>query len=107
VGTTASLGPGHPPAAQAATLIEDTLTETTPADLGLSGVILIKRFSPGLVPMLRAPSDAVLFALLRTASPAATVAQIAATNDRLFDRAQAIGDVPYPPQPMSDLVHAN
>lgn len=95
------------PAAQAATFIEHTLAHTTPADIGLSGLILIKRFCPGPVPMLRAPSDAVLFALLRTASPGChTVAQMSVANDQLYDRAQAIGGVPYPPRPVSDLAQA-
>ncbi|SUA72835.1 6-hydroxy-D-nicotine oxidase [Nocardia otitidiscaviarum] len=88
------------PAAQAAKLVEATLAETSPADIGLSGVILIKRFSPGPVPMLRAPSDAVLFALLRTASPGcATAAQMTVANDQLYDRAEAVGGAPYPPRP--------
>ncbi|MFI9509035.1 FAD-binding protein [Nocardia sp. NPDC052566] len=95
------------PATQAAPLIEQTLTHATPDDIGLSGVILIKRFRPGQVPMLRAPSDAVLFALLRTASPGChSVAQMSAANDQLYARAQAIGGVPYPPQPIADLARA-
>ncbi|MFI6866731.1 FAD-binding protein [Nocardia sp. NPDC050406] len=88
------------PTAHAVELIEATLAETSPADIGLSGVVLIKRFSPGPVPMLRAPSDAVLVALLRTASPGcATTAQMAAANEQLYDRARGVGGVPYPPQP--------
>ncbi|WP_306358308.1 MULTISPECIES: FAD-binding protein [unclassified Nocardia] len=89
------------PADHAVELIEATLAETSPADIGLSGVILIKRFSPGPVPMLRAPSDAVLFAFLRTASPGcSTAARMSVANDRLYDRAEAIGGVPYPPVPI-------
>lgn len=96
------------PASHAATFIEYMLTHTTPADIGLSGVILIKRFFPGPVPMLGSPSDAVLFALLRTASPGcSTVAQMSAANDQLYDHAQAIGGVPYPPHPASELTRAN
>jgi FAD/FMN-containing dehydrogenase len=88
------------PAARAAALIDHTLMDTTPDHLGLSGIILIKRFHPGPVPMLRAPADAVLFGLLRTASPGChTVAQMSAANDQLYERASAIGGVPYPPQP--------
>ncbi|MBF6183342.1 FAD-binding protein [Nocardia otitidiscaviarum] len=89
------------PADRAVELIEATLAETSPADIGLSGVILIKRFSPGPVPMLRAPSDAVLFAFLRTASPGcSTAARMTVANDRLYDRAEALGGVPYPPVPI-------
>lgn len=96
------------PAAYAASVIEDTLDRTEPADLGLSGVILIKRFHPGEVPMLRAPSDAVLFGLLRTASPGCrTAAQMSAANDRLYEQARAVGGVPYPPQPTSVLVQSH
>lgn len=95
------------PAAQAATVIDTTLSRTTPADLGLSGVVLIKRFRPGPVPMLRAPGDVVLFGLLRTASPGCrTVTQMAAANHRLYERAQAVGGVPYPPRPGSNLTPA-
>lgn len=95
------------PAAQAATFIEHTLADTTPADIGPSGFILIKRFCPGPVPMLRAPSDAVIFGLLRTASPGChTVTQMLAANDQLYDRAQAIGGVPYPPRPVPELAQA-
>ncbi|GAA2610549.1 FAD-binding protein [Actinomadura fulvescens] len=85
------------PASRAAAFIEAALRATTPADLGLSGVVLIKRFSPGWVPMLRAPSDAVLFGLLRTASPGCRpAAEMAAANRRLHERARALGGVPYP-----------
>lgn len=88
------------PAVHAAAFIEQTLSGTTEADIGLSGVILIKRFSPGPVPMLRAPSDAVLFALLRTASPGSkTAAQMVLANEQLYDRAHLVGGVPYPPIP--------
>ncbi|MGW2665170.1 FAD-binding protein [Nocardia tengchongensis] len=92
------------PAPRAATFIDATMDETAPADIGLSGVILIKRFVPGHVPMLRAPSDAVLFALLRTASPGcSTAAEMSMANDRLYDRALRIGGVPYPPRPYRAL----
>jgi len=90
------------PTAKAAAFIDQTLAHTTPADIGLSGIILIKRFRPGWVPMLRAPSDAVLFGLLRTASPGChTASQMSAANDELYERARAIGGVSYPPQPNS------
>jgi hypothetical protein len=96
------------PASEAATFIEQTLSDTTAADIGLSGVILIERFRPGRVPQLRAPSDAVLFALLRTASPGSrTAVEMSAANDRLYARAKAIGGVPYPPQPISKHTRAN
>ncbi|MGV9832906.1 FAD-binding protein [Nocardia niigatensis] len=89
------------PAPRAGRFIEATLAETAPADIGLSGVILIKRFVPGPVPLLCAPSDAVLFALLRTASPGcSTAAKMSVANDQLYDRALSIGGVPYPPRPV-------
>ncbi|WP_280265766.1 FAD-binding protein [Nocardia wallacei] len=86
------------PAAHAGAIIERTLADATPSDLGLSGVVLIKRFHPGQVPMLRAPSDAVIFGLLRTASPGChSAAEMSAANDRLYNSAGAVGGVPYPP----------
>ncbi|WP_327145839.1 FAD-binding protein [Nocardia sp. NBC_01327] len=91
------------PAARAAAVIEQTMAETTSADLGFGGVVLVKRFTPGSVPMLGAPSDAVLFALLRTASPGCrAVSEMLLANDRLYQRAAAVGGVPYPPRPLSN-----
>ncbi len=90
------------PADHAAAIIEETMAETTTADLGFGEVVLIKRFRPGPVPMLRAPSDAVLFALLRTASPGCrTVAEMSMANERLYQRASAVGGVTYPPSVVS------
>lgn len=91
------------PAEHAAAVIEQTMAETTPADLGFGEVVLIKRFTPGSVPMLGAPSDAVLFALLRTASPGCrTVTEMSEANDRLYQRAYAVGGVSYPPSHSSN-----
>ncbi|KAB2339613.1 FAD-binding protein [Actinomadura rudentiformis] len=88
------------PAAHAAAFIEAAMRATAPEDLGLSGVVLIKRFTPGWVPMLRAPSDSVLFGLLRTASPGCrSAAEMAAANRELHEHARALGGVPYPPAP--------
>ncbi|MEU5879032.1 FAD-binding protein [Spirillospora sp. NPDC047279] len=87
------------PAARAAPFIETTLDAITPADLGTSGVVIVKRFSPGWVPMLRAPSDTVLFGLLRTASPGCRPAgEMSAANQVLHERVAALGGAPYPPR---------
>lgn len=84
------------PAAGAAAVIEATLAEMTPADLGL-GVIVVKALRVGHVPMLAVPDDPVLFGVLRTASPGcATVAEMLAANRRLLDRALGIGGSRYP-----------
>ncbi|WP_067824046.1 FAD-binding protein [Actinomadura kijaniata] len=86
------------PAARAAGVIERTLAETAPADIGLSGVVLVKRLAVRRVPNLRAPADPVLFGLLRTASPGATPpGRMLAANRTLLERARAVGGVPYPP----------
>ncbi|MBO2451156.1 FAD-binding protein [Actinomadura barringtoniae] len=86
------------PADVAAPFIERTVAATTPADLGISGLILIKRFTPGWVPQLKAPSDAVLLSLLRTASPTATSeADMRKANHAFHTEAAALGAVPYPP----------
>jgi hypothetical protein len=64
----------------------------------VSGLILIKRFTPGWVPQLRAPSDAVLLSLLRTASPGATPEEgMREANRALRAEAAELGAVPYPP----------
>ncbi|NED58922.1 hypothetical protein G3I24_49580 [Micromonospora aurantiaca] len=58
----------------------------TTADLGRSGVILIKTLRTG----------AVLFSVLRTASPGcASVAEMLAANHRLLARARAAGGTRY------------
>lgn len=84
------------PMARAAAVIESTLAETSPAELGLSGVILVKALRVGHVPMLAAPDDPVLFSVLRTASPGcASVPDMLAANRRLLNRARAAGGVRY------------
>ncbi|MBT2210014.1 FAD-binding protein [Actinomadura sp. NEAU-AAG7] len=84
------------PGARAAEVIEETLASTTAADLGLSGVVLVKALRIGDVPMLAAPADPVLFSLLRTASPGcAAVAGMLAGNRALLARAEAVGGTRY------------
>ena len=84
------------PASRAAAVIEDALGAMTAHDLGLSGVILIKSLRVGDVPMLDAPGDAVLFSVLRTASPGcAPVPEMLAANRALLDRARAAGGTRY------------
>ena len=84
------------PGPAAAAVIEETVAGTTPADLGLSGVILVKALRVDRVPMLAAPDDPVLFSVLRTASPGcASVAAMLAANRALLDRAEAVGGVRY------------
>ncbi|NVI86550.1 FAD-binding protein [Actinomadura sp. BRA 177] len=84
------------PASQAAAVIESTLADMTPTDLGLSGVILVKSLRIGHVPMLAAPDDPVLFSVLRTASPGcAPVPDMLAANRRLLARATAAGGTRY------------
>ncbi|CNF52234.1 FAD-dependent oxygenase [Mycobacterium tuberculosis] len=74
------------PAPSAAAVIESTLAEMTAADLGLSGVILVKALRTGTV----------LFSVLRTASPGcASVPEMLAANRRLLDRARAAGGTRY------------
>ncbi|GAA3959601.1 hypothetical protein GCM10023085_47550 [Actinomadura viridis] len=97
------------PGGVAAGFVEATLAAMGPADIGLSGVVLIKGIRdagppgpPDLpeAPALGLPAEPVLFGLLRTASPgcAAPEAMIAANQDFL-GRAVAAGGVPYPRAP--------
>ncbi|MBO2457799.1 FAD-binding protein [Actinomadura violacea] len=84
------------PRDRAADVIEATLKEMTPHDLGLSGVILVKALRIGHVPMLAAPPDPVLFSVLKTASPGcAPVPDMLAANRALLDRARAAGGTEY------------
>ncbi|MBA9004871.1 FAD-binding protein [Thermomonospora cellulosilytica] len=85
------------PARHAAAVIEATLAETTAADIGLSGVILISRLSVRGVPALPVPPDPVMLAMLRTASPgAAGPDAMLEANRRLLERARAVGGTRYP-----------
>jgi FAD/FMN-containing dehydrogenase len=84
------------PRDRAAGVIEATLKEMTPLDLGLSGVVLVKALRVGHVPMLGAPPEPVLFSVLKTASPGcAPVAEMLAANRVLLDRARAAGGTAY------------
>lgn len=84
------------PASRAAAVIESTLGGTAAADLGLSGVVLVKALRVGRVPMLAVPDDPVLFSVLRTASPGcAAVPEMLAANRALLDRARAAGGTRY------------
>jgi FAD/FMN-containing dehydrogenase len=84
------------PADRAAAIIEATLATMGPADLGLSGVVLVKALTLGRVPALAAPPDPVLFGLLRTASPGcATVEEMLAGNRILCERARQAGGTRY------------
>ncbi|MFA1547824.1 FAD-binding protein [Actinomadura chokoriensis] len=85
------------PAPRAAAVIESTLAGTTPADLGLSGVIVVKPLRADHVPMLALPDDPILFSVLRAASPGcATVPEMLAANRALLDRVRAVGGTRYP-----------
>ncbi|MFI0481533.1 FAD-binding protein [Actinomadura sp. 9N215] len=84
------------PAPRAAAVIKATLADMTPADLGRSGVILVKSLRVGHVPMLAVPDDPVLFSVLRTASPGcASAAEMLAANGTLLDRTRAVGGTRY------------
>ncbi|MFB4307524.1 FAD-binding protein [Actinomadura sp. GTD37] len=85
------------PASRAAAVIESTLAGMTAADLGLSGVIVVKPLRAGPLPRPPLPDDPVLFGVLRTASPGcATVPEMLAANRALLDRARAAGGTRYP-----------
>ncbi|QXJ25555.1 FAD-binding protein [Actinomadura graeca] len=84
------------PASRATEVIGATLASMTPADIGLSGVVLVKALRVGHLPMLGAPADPVLFSLLRTASPgSAAVGEMLAANRALLARAEAAGGSRY------------
>lgn len=92
------------PPHRAAEVIEATLAETSPADLGLSGVVLISPLTVRHVPALGAPGDAVMLAMLRTASPgAASPEAMLEANRRLLARAKAVGGTRYPIDAVPDF----
>ncbi|MFC5747771.1 FAD-binding protein [Actinomadura rugatobispora] len=80
------------PGAAAARLIEDTLAAMGPADLGLSGIVLVKALTG-----IDGVPDPVLFGLLRTASPGcASTEEMIEANRVFLARARAAGGRPYP-----------
>ncbi|HEX2314033.1 MAG TPA: FAD-binding protein [Thermomonospora sp.] len=93
------------PARRALEVVEATLAETGPAELGLSGVVLVNPVAGCEVPALGLPRDAVMLGMLRTASPgAASPEAMVAANLALHRRARAVGGVRYridaaPPEP--------
>jgi FAD/FMN-containing dehydrogenase len=85
------------PARHAAEVVEATLAETGPAELGLSGVVLISPLTVRDVPALRVPEDPVMLAMLRTASPGAVAPDaMVSANRRLHERAREVGGTRYP-----------
>jgi cytokinin dehydrogenase len=81
--------------------VTSVVADLTPADLGISGVILLYPLRRSLLraPLLRVPDEELvfLFALLRTASPgAAAPAAMVAANRAVYERVQAIGGTQYP-----------
>ncbi|MFV2174542.1 FAD-binding protein [Actinomadura sp. LOL_016] len=91
------------PGDRAAAVIEAELRATDPADVGLSGVVLIKALRTGRVPGLAVPPDPVLLGMLRTASPGcASVPAMLAANRALLDRARAAGGTRYPVDAVED-----
>jgi cytokinin dehydrogenase len=81
--------------------VTSVMADLTPADIGLSGVILLYPLRRSLLntPLLRVPDDELvfLFALLKTASPgAADPDAMVAANRALYDRARAFGGTRYP-----------
>ena len=89
------------PDSSADALVEDVIAHLTPADIGLSGVILLYPVRRRLLgtPLLRVPDEELvfLFTLLRTASPGAgDPAAMVAANRTLYERVQAAGGTQYP-----------
>lgn len=82
-------------------LVTSVLSDLTPADIGLSGVILLypARRDRLRQPLLRVPDGELvfLFTLLKTASPGAgTVEAMVAANRALYERVVAAGGTQYP-----------
>ncbi|HEY0539135.1 MAG TPA: FAD-binding protein [Actinoallomurus sp.] len=82
-------------------LVEDVIAHLTPADIGLSGVILLYPVRHRLLrtPLLRVPDEDLvfLFTLLKTASPGAKApAAMVADNRTLYEQVQAAGGTQYP-----------
>jgi cytokinin dehydrogenase len=82
-------------------LVTAVMAELTPADIGLSGVILLYPARRALLrqPLLRVPDGELvfLFTLLKTASPGSdSVDAMVAANRALYDRVTAAGGTQYP-----------
>ena len=82
-------------------LVTSVISDLTPADIGLSGVILLYPVRRALLhaPLLRVPgSDLVfLFTLLKTASPGADGPEaMVQANRALYERVRAVGGTQYP-----------
>lgn len=82
-------------------LAGDVIGGLKPADIGLSGVILLYPVRRRLLrtPLLRVPDEEIvfLFTLLKTASPGAEdPAAMVAANRALYERVQAAGGTQYP-----------
>jgi cytokinin dehydrogenase len=82
-------------------LVASVIEDLTPADIGLSGVILLYPIPRRRLraPLLRVPDEELVFllTLLRTASPgAADPAAMVEANRALYRRVQAAGGTQYP-----------
>ena len=82
-------------------LVESVVADLTPADIGLSGVILLYPVRGSLLrtPLLRVPDGelAFLFTLLKTASPGSNSPEaMVEANRALYQRVQAAGGTEYP-----------
>jgi cytokinin dehydrogenase len=82
-------------------LVTSVVSDLAPADIGLSGVVLLYPLRRALLrqPLLRVPDSELvfLFTLLKTASPGAdTVDDMVTANRALYERAEAVGGTQYP-----------
>jgi cytokinin dehydrogenase len=82
-------------------LVESVVADLTPADIGLSGVILLYPVRGSLLhaPLLRVPGGELpfLFTLLKTASPGSDSPEaMVEANHALYQRVRAAGGTQYP-----------
>lgn len=89
------------PDAATDSLVESVVSDLTPADIGLSGVILLYPVRRALLrqPLLRVPDSELvfLFTLLKTASAGAdSVDAMVAANRSLYERVVSAGGTQYP-----------
>lgn len=89
------------PGTRTDSLVASVIEDLTPADIGLSGVILLYPIPRRRLraPLLRVPGEELVFllTLLRTASPvAAGPAVMVEANRALYQRVQAVGGTQYP-----------